>query len=393
MGAVSDRWYASQRGDGQRRKSVRHGTGKRWLARYQEPSGAWRSGAFEKKSDAEKWLREREASIVTGQYVDPAAGRLTFHDYAEQWRTAQVHRPTTQAHTETSLRRHAYPFLGDRALGAILPSDVQAWVKRIATGDPVTGRAPLSPSTVGVVHGIVSGIFRAAVRDRRVVANPCTGTRLPKVTSSQVIPPTTEEVRRLEEAIAPRWRALVTLAAGTGMRHGECLGLTVDRVDFLRRRLVVDRQLVTVPGRDPFLAPPKTAASVRTIPLPRVVVDALAAHLRDFPAASGFVFTDAHGQPMRRTAFSARVWRPAIKSADLPTTLTFHHLRHYYASLLIRHSESVKTVQARLGHANAAETLDTYSHLWPDSEDRTRDAVDAVLGGGGLDQDWTGAVH
>ena len=57
-----------------------------------------------------------------------------------------------------------------------------------------------------------------------------------------------------------------------------------------------------------------------------------------------------------------------------------HGLRHFYASLLIRHGESVKTVQARLGHASAAETLDTYSHLWPDSEDRTRRAIDTVLG-------------
>ena len=57
-----------------------------------------------------------------------------------------------------------------------------------------------------------------------------------------------------------------------------------------------------------------------------------------------------------------------------------HVLRHYYASLLIRHGESVKTVQARLGHASATETLDTYSHLWPDSDDRTREAVDSVLG-------------
>ena len=59
---------------------------------------------------------------------------------------------------------------------------------------------------------------------------------------------------------------------------------------------------------------------------------------------------------------------------------TFHDLRHYYASLLIRHGESVKVVQARLGHATAAETLDTYSHLWTDSEDQTRQAIDTVLG-------------
>jgi hypothetical protein len=60
--------------------------------------------------------------------------------------------------------------------------------------------------------------------------------------------------------------------------------------------------------------------------------------------------------------------------------VTFHDLRHFYASLLIRAGESVKSVQRRLGHKSAVETLDTYSHLWPDSEDRTREAVDAVLG-------------
>jgi len=58
----------------------------------------------------------------------------------------------------------------------------------------------------------------------------------------------------------------------------------------------------------------------------------------------------------------------------------FHALRHYYASLLIRHGESVTAVQSRLGHKTAKETLDTYAHLWPDSEDRTRAAVDSVLG-------------
>ncbi len=73
------------------------------------------------------------------------------------------------------------------------------------------------------------------------------------------------------------------------------------------------------------------------------------------------------------------MWRPAVRAAGLDDTVTFHGLRHFYASLLIRHGESIKTVQARLGHASAAETLDTYSHLWPDSDDRTRAAVDAVL--------------
>lgn len=70
--------------------------------------------------------------------------------------------------------------------------------------------------------------------------------------------------------------------------------------------------------------------------------------------------------------------------------LRFHDLRHFYASLLINHRESVKVVQARLGHASASETLDTYAHLWPDNEERTRAAVDDVLGRTGTRDEKSG---
>jgi integrase len=91
------------------------------------------------------------------------------------------------------------------------------------------------------------------------------------------------------------------------------------------------------------------------------------------------IFMVDDGRPPLRTSFSV-IWRPAAQEIGLPSRRAVHALRHYYASLLIRHGESVKSVQARLGHATAAETLDRYSHLWPDSEDRTREAVDSVLG-------------
>ncbi len=348
-------------------------------ARYRDDAGRELARHFGRKVDAQRWLDETTASIVTGAYVAPSAGRVTFREYAEKWRATQVHRPTTQAHTETMLRRHAYPTFGDRPLSSILPSDVQAWVQRLGTADPAAKRNALSATTVGVLHSIVSGVMRSAVRDRRIVANPCEGTRLPKAQTRRVVPPTTEQVLAVAGAMPDALRALVTLAAGTGMRQGECFGLTVDRLDFLRRTVTVDRQLVTMPRQAPFLASPKTAASVRTIPLPQVVVDALAEHLARFPAgAGGFVFT-LRGEPIRRTAFG-HLWRPVVKAAGLPAGTGFHAMRHYYASLLIRHGESVKTVQARLGHASAVETLDTYSHLWPDSDERSREAVDSVLG-------------
>jgi integrase len=342
-----------------------------WQARYRAvPRGPQKSKVFARKVDAQRWLDETLASIVTGQYVDPRAGRQTFREYAEQWRFAQIHRATTAAHVETMLRRHVYPSLGDKPLSSVLPSDIQTLVKRLTQ--------TLAPATVGVVHRILAAIFKAAVRDRRIVASPCVGTRLPKIHKKRVEPLPVEAVLALTEAVPERYRALVTLAAGTGLRQGEAFGLTVDRIDFLRRQLKIDRQLVTMPDGPPYLAAPKTQASVRTVPRPQVVVEALAAHLAMCPS-DGFVFTTDLGTPIRRTAFSATVWRPAVRRAGLDDSVTFHALRHFYASLLIRHGESVKTVQARLGHASAAETLDTYSHLWPDSDDRTRAAVDSVL--------------
>jgi integrase len=72
------------------------------------------------------------------------------------------------------------------------------------------------------------------------------------------------------------------------------------------------------------------------------------------------------------------VWRRAIKLVG-PVDAHFHDLRHFAASDLIASGASVKTVQHFLGHASAKVTLDTYAHLWPDDEDRTRNALDSAL--------------
>ncbi|UUO03625.1 N-terminal phage integrase SAM-like domain-containing protein [Mycolicibacterium novocastrense] len=202
---VEDRW---QRADGQH--SSRHGVGLRWRARYVDDEGREHAKSFARKIDAKRWLDGFTAAVVTGTYVDPKAGQVTFRDYAEAWRKMQVQRPSSQAHIETMLRRHAYPTLGDRPLSSILPSDVQAWVKGL----------DLAPATVGVVHGIVSTIMKSAIRDRRIVANPCDGTKLPKVQRKQIVPLTTEQVAAVRDALPAELQALVTLAAGTGMRQG-----------------------------------------------------------------------------------------------------------------------------------------------------------------------------
>lgn len=341
-----------------------------WRARYRDDSGREHARHFKRKLDAQRWLDEVTTSLVTGMYVDPQAGRMTFREYAEHWRACQNHRASTAEHVRRSLERHVYPSLGDRPLASILPTDVKGLVRRLGS--------TLSPATVSVIYRHLSAVFKAAVADRRIARSPCTGVSVAKPRPARVEPLTTAQVEALLEASPERYRALTLLAATTGMRQGEIFGLTVDRIDFLRRRVTVDRQLTTLTGAAPSFGPPKTEASTRVIPLPAVTVEALAAHIATFPPGrDGLVFTNTAGEPLRRSAFGS-TWRRVTTHARQPG-VTFHELRHYYASLLIRYGESVKTVQARLGHASATETLDRYSHLWPDSEDRTREAVDSVF--------------
>jgi integrase len=345
----------------------------KWRAKYYDPDGKERAQHFERKVDAENWLDGIRGDLSRGDYIDPTAGKRTFGDYARSWQAAQVHRPTTAVQLGSHLKRHVLPTFENRPLASIRKSEVQAWVK---------GRSDvLAPATVEVVFRWFSTIMRAAVEDGLLRVTPCRGVKLPKKDRAPVVPLSTDVVRAIVDATPERYRALVVLAAGTGLRQGECLGLGLEQVDFLRRQVKVERQLVTVTGRPPFLAPPKTEASYRTVPLPDVVLDALSTHVAAFPAGeSGLLFTTEEGAAWPRMGFGARVWRPSVERAGAPGT-GFHQLRHYYASLLIRSGESVKVVQSRLGHANAVETLNTYSHLWPDSEDRTRAAVDAELGG------------
>jgi integrase len=368
---------------GQKVRTTRYGVGKRWEARWRDEAGKQRHRSFERKVDAERHLSTVQTDTLRGTYVDPTEGRITYKAYAEGWRSVQVHRDTTRALVETQLRRHAYPYFGHREIGSIRPSEIQGWVKKIS--------ADLAPTTVEVIYRYVSASFKAAVKDRRLAVSPCVDIKLPKIPPREVVPIATEKVSAISRAVPDRYRALVILGAGTGLRQGEAFGLDLRNVDFLRRTLKVEQQLVQMPGAAPYLAPPKTAASYRTIPLGQVVVDALAAHIAAYPIqpvmiqregsakpeAAQLVFTDDAGQPLKRTSFGHDVWRPALQR--IGGGATFHDLRHYFASLLIHHGANVKVVQARLGHATAAETLETYAHLWPDTEDSTRQAVDLTL--------------
>ncbi len=117
------------------------------------------------------------------------------------------------------------------------------------------------------------------------------------------------------------------------------------------------------------------------MPVADVTLAELSQHLSTWPADLGLVFTNARGGPIQEHPFR-QAWATARRRAGIPEWATPHHLRHYYASLLIAGGESVKVVQARLGHASAKTTLDIYGHLWPERDDQTRRIMGLALPSG-----------
>jgi len=135
---------------------------RRWRARYRAPDGRAHSKTFDRKVDAERFLTGIEHSKLTGGYVDPTAGKVTFRSFAEDWRGVQLHRLGTAQSVEQQLRLHVYPYIGHRPIAAVRPSELEAMVHHLAP--------ELAASTVQVVFGRVVAVFRAAVRDRLITA-------------------------------------------------------------------------------------------------------------------------------------------------------------------------------------------------------------------------------
>ena len=353
-----------------RRRTLKDGKTPAYLAVWKEhPSGPEQTKTFARKADAERHLVDVQHRLLTGTYAAPQLGRTPFSDVADRYLSRSTWRPRTRQSAEERLR-YALARFGDRPISSIRKGDVQTLVSEL----------PLAPSTIRVVMQHVSAVFATALDDGLIGGrNPCVGVRLPRIANPPVLPLSVEQVTALLD-VADAWFAVaIAIGAGLGLRQSEAAGLTVDRVDFLRRVVTVDRQWQQSSGSRPgAFAPPKTEASTRLIPADDWVLERVAAHLATFGAGADGVIINYANRPMDAAKFGHYV-RMARKRAGLPRTVSFHDLRHFFASALIHAGCSVKQVQLALGHKSARVTLDVYGHLWPGEEDRVRDAIGRVF--------------
>ena len=119
----------------------------------------------------------------------------------------------------------------------------------------------------------------------------------------------------------------------------------------------------------------------------------ITAHLQRYgPGPGQAIMSNTGGRLVQRNAFGD-IWRAAVKTAGLPEGTRYHALRHFYASALIAANLNPKVIQSRLGHATIAETMDTYGHLFPDSVDLGRGAVESALAPAQAEQERNRSVQ
>lgn len=332
------------------------------------PSGKWQARtrvdgrqvkrSFRTKADAQAWLAQKAVERSQGLRLDERAGRVPLAVYAAEYVAARPYRSSTASNRAVQVAALAGDLIGAVPLNRIRPGDVQRFATRYGQDH--------ARSTTSALVGFLRSVMRAAVEDRLIGVNPVGRVALPTLEAAPVVPLAVAQVRAVVDALPEPLAAAAAVQATTGLRIGELLGLQLVDVDFLRRELHVRLQ---VHPRDRVLVPLKTPWSARTVPLPDVAGDTLARHLAGRPAVDGWLFTDERGRPFQHERFT-RTLRPH--------GVVSHDFRHHYASVLLAAGESVVGVARRLGHKDASLVISTYGHLLPDSEERTRRAVDSA---------------
>lgn len=358
-----------------------------YIARYRDPAGRERSKSFRTKGEARSFLNAAEDAKRRGEWSDPAGAKIRFEEFAGEYVPTLSHlRPGTLMKLEGHLRNHILPFFDRTPLGAIRPADVRAWIARLQDDG-------LAAGTIGGVYRTFSKIMKTAVIDRLISRSPCVGIDLPKQASHEemkFLEPA--QVEALADAIEPRFRALIFMAAYTGMRWGELAALRMRRVNLLKGTVEVVESLSEINGHI-HIQPPKTG-KLRTLSLPRSLSEMIGEHIGPYPSKDGFVFSSPEGKPLRRNFYN-RHYLPALVRSGLDPDLClcinrkcgkrhrplfrFHDLRHTCAALLIAQGAHPKEIQERLGHSTITLTFDRYGHLFPSLDERLREGLDKMI--------------
>jgi integrase len=342
--------------------------------RLRDPSGRQYKRTFRTKQEAERFIADERSSQGRGTWIDPRQGTVQLGDYAKAWLTTRTGlRPRTRELYDLTLRLHVLPVLGEKELASITSSQVRSWYAGIF-------EKGLAQSTCAKAYRLLRTILATAVDDNVIARNPCT-IKGGGVAHSEERPiATVQEVFALADTIDPRYRLAVLLATFAGLRIGELLALTRERVDLDHGTVAVVDQLQEMASAGYRLGPPKSEAGRRVVALPAFMVGETARHLETYGCSGPHarLFRGANGGPLRR-AILHRAWDQARKECGL-AHLHFHDLRHTGNTLAAATGASTRELMARMGHASTEAAL-RYQHATRERDTVIAEALDAMVSG------------
>lgn len=331
------------------------------------------------KTDAQKYLnaalRRRDDGfevILTRQTLG-----LWIEEWLATWCSGISSR--TKSDYERLCRRYLPVQLRTRQLALITPSEIQAFVNELSARG-------LSPRTVRMAHGALRTCLNRAVRLGKISRNVATLVELPRNahTERQYLN-ASQAATFLSGCACDEWGDFFALLLLTGLRPGEALGLQWGDLD--SNVLRVRRALIHVAGEQARLSTTKTGRS-RVIPLGDVAMKALKNHRRRQAERrlllgarytdQDLIFSNQSGGFADMHNIISRHFKPLLQRLSLPS-VRLYDLRHSHATLLLAAGEHPKVVQERLGHSSITLTLDVYSHVVPEMQQRTADRLDALL--------------
>lgn len=349
-------------------------------------------GPFQRKADAEAWLRTELQRVREGRPTLPR--RMTTAELLEEWLTVVGHRlaPSTEAEYRRIVRNRLVPHLGSIRLGDLRPGHIASMFDELRKpGASQRGRASggLSETTLLHTHGVLRTALAWAVRQRLIPSNPAEDVDRPRRDQAEMSIWTPDELARFLAHVAnDRLYPLLRLAAYTGMRRSELLGLKWPDVD-LRAGTVAIRRTRTKVGYEMVeRADTKSRSSTRVVDIDDETVDVMAkwsarqgSEREQWGQAwidTGHVFTSEDGEPVHADHVAQRFERLMRDAPEVPA-IRFHDLRHTHASLLLAAGIPVLDVARRIGHASAAVTLNVYAHVIPGQGRKAANAFASLL--------------
>lgn len=330
-------------------------------------------------------LKAAVNSIDEGTYSAP--NRMSVGDWLDIWQEEYL--GGVKPHTVTSyagiIRNHIKPHIGAAKLLNLQPHNIQTFYN--ALGKPNESGKTLSAKTIKNVHGVLHKALEQAMRNGYIKSNPADACILPKIVKKEIKPLDDQAITDfLRQIQGHPLETFFTVVLFTGLREGEAMGLTWDRVDFQRGTILIDRQLQLEKkkGGKYYFAPLKNDRSRLLVPAD-FVMSLLQKHqhtqreeLSDAGVSwhtDGFVFCGPSGDNYSIT-YIYRNFKRLAERIGRPDARV-HDLRHSYAVAAIRAGDDIKTVQGNLGHATASFTLDVYGHV---TEEMRRDSASRMDG-------------